>query len=200
MVAVFDRQLSFLGKIPTSLGPNNKIEWVPVDTLREIIMDLLEQVEGISQDLPMDVGSANGTGNNKSKGIKITATRSPPVYNLVNPSSTDWQSLLPAIRAYYARNPLETVTLREWVDALLSRLSNVDHVDMIPANPAAKLLDFFQALAEWEAESEPSFETTQAARASKTLRDLKPVSPKWMVRWLKQWNFETLVCSKAIDP
>lgn len=179
----------FLGKIPTSLGPNNKIEWVPVDSLSQIIMDLLGEFETTPQDLPTETDLASGTSHNNSNSSVASATKSPPVYNLVNPSSTNWQSLLPAIQAYYTGNPLETVTLREWVDALLASVSDFDNVDTLSANPAAKLLDFFQTLAEREAEPEPSFETSHAAHASKTLRDLKPVSPGWMVRWLEQWNF-----------
>lgn len=185
----------FLGKIPTSLGPNNKIEWIPVDILSEIIMDfLLGQGEMILHSLPTQTDLANRSDHQISGGMAVApAARSTPVYNLVNPRSTTWQSLLPTILAYYADigNPLEAVSLREWVDALQTSVSNVDRIDgTLSANPAAKLLDFFQTLAEREAEPGPSFETTQATRASKTLRDLKPVSPEWMARWLKQWNFE----------
>lgn len=183
----------FLGKIPTSLGQNDEIQWIPVDSLSEIIMDLLEQVEPIAQGLPTELEPANGTSRNGSSDTEAFVTRSLPVYNLVNPGSTDWQSLLPAIQAHYTGKELEAVTLREWVDALLASVSNIDHVDILSANPAAKLLDFFQTLAEREAEPVPLFETVQAARASKTFRDLKPVSPEWMARWLKQWSFETVV-------
>lgn len=188
----------FLGKIPSSLGPNNKIEWIPVDILSEIIMDfLLGQAKMTPHDLPTEIDLANRSDHQISGGMAVaSAARSPPVYNLVNPRSTTWQSLLPTILAYYTDtgNPLETVTLREWVDALQTSVSNVDHSDhSLSANPAAKLLGFFQTLAEREAVLGPSFETTQATRASITLRDLKPVNPEWMVRWLKQWNFESAV-------
>ena len=195
----------FIGKIPLSLGPNNKIGWIPVDNLSDIIMDLLGQVETTMHDLPMEPELANGTdpiGTDRHDANRsVTSVPiSPPVYNLVNPSSTNWQSLLPTIQAHYTSKPLETVTLREWVDALQSSVSNSDHVDTISANPAAKLLDFFKTLADREAEPEPSFDTTQATRASKTLRDLKAVSPEWMERWLKQWDFETLVSSTGSVP
>ena len=186
----------FLGKIPSSLGPNNKIEWIPVDILSEIIMDfLLGQAEMIPHDLPTEIDLINRSDHQISGCMAVaSAARSPPVYNLVNPRGTTWQSLLPTILAYYSDtgNPLETVTLREWVDALQTSVSGVDRFnDSLSANPAAKLLDFFQTLVEREAELGPSFETSQATRASITLRDLKPVDPEWMVRWLKQWNFES---------
>ena len=183
----------FLGKIPASLGLNDKIEWIPVDSLSQIIMDLLWEFETTWQDMPTELDLANSTGHNNSNSTAASATRSPAVYNIVNPSSTNWQSLLPAIQAYYHGNPLEIVSLREWVDALQASVSNADHVDMVSANPAARLLNFFQTLAEREAELGPLFETSQATRASKTLRHLQAVSPEWMMRWLKQWNFEAVV-------
>lgn len=183
----------FLGKIPASLGPNNKIEWVPVDSLSEIIMDLLDQVETAPQDLPTEPHLVNSASHDDLNGTIASAVKVTLVYNLVNPSSTNWQSLLPVIQAHYTGTILETVSLREWVDALLASISNIDHVDIVSENPAAKLLGFFQTLAERETEPGPSFKTDQAARASKTFRDLKPVNPEWMVRWLKQWNFENMV-------
>lgn len=196
----------FMGKIPLSLGPNNKIDWIPIDSLSDIIVDLLGQVETAMHGLPMEPDLANGTDrigtdHHDANPSAASVPRSPPpVYNLVNPSSTNWQSLLPVIQAHYTSKPLETVTLREWVDALQNSVSISDHVDTISANPAAKLLDFFKTLAEREAEPELSFDTTQATRASKTLRDLKAVGPEWMVRWLKQWDFETVVSSNGSVP
>lgn len=179
----------FLGKIPNSLGPNNKINWVPVDSLSQIIMDILGEAETTLQELHTELDVVNGTSQINPNSSVPSTIESPPVYNLVNPSTTSWQSLFPAIQAYYPKSPLETVTLREWVDALMVSISNDDSLDMLLANPAAKLLNFFQTLAEQVAEPEPSFETSHAARASKTLRDLRPVSPGWMVRWLEQWDF-----------
>lgn len=195
----------FLGKIPTSLGPNNKIEWIPVDILGDVILDfLLGQVEQAPPHaVPTEIDLANRSDHPNSSSMAVApAARSLPVYNLVNPRSTTWQSLLPTILAHYTDtgNPLETVTLREWVDALQSSVSNNDHADTLSANPAAKLLDFFETLAEREAGLGPLFETTQATRASKTLRDLEPVSPEWMARWLKQWNFESRLSSTVIVP
>ena len=173
-----------LGKIPASMGPNDKINWIPVDRLSQIISEILEQSCATPHELPTGLGETDRTSCTKP-----LAMDAPLVYNLVNPRATSWQSLLPTIQAYYSKTPLETVTLHEWVDALSARVANMENFDELSINPAARLLDFFQSLAEQENKPGPSFDTSSAAGVSKTLRELEPVRAEWMMKWLELWSF-----------
>lgn len=176
-----------LGKIPSSLGPNDQINWVPVDSLSQIILELLEEPDPTLQEIDTGLSPVNDTSN----AIPFP-TGSSTVYNLINPRTTTWQAVLPTIQAYYSNNPLEIIDLRQWVDALRTSAFEMETMDELSSNPAAKLLDFFESLADNRDQTRPGprFDTSQAEGASKTLRELGCVNGEWMVGWLKQWNFE----------
>lgn len=151
-----------LGKVPDTLG-STPVDWIPVDSLASIMLDLIT-TRRETQSQP-DARCA--------------------VFNLVNPSVTTWDTLLPAIQAVY---PVQAVPITEWI----SELEKIESptAEEILAKPALKLLDFYRALADGEegALSVP-IDVGATKQASRTMNSLEPISGELMGNWLGQWQF-----------
>ena len=143
-----------LGAVPSTLP---SIDWVPVDRLASIIGEI------VHSDL---------------------VTADAEVYNLVNPCTTTWNSLLETLQMYLGRQ-ITIVTLQEWT----SKLEKLDALDPaeLAQNPAIKLIDLFKDFEEDNAAM--VFSTEHASLSSRTLVDLKPIDSGMMAIWLKQWHF-----------
>ncbi|KAJ5994030.1 hypothetical protein N7451_009754 [Penicillium sp. IBT 35674x] len=148
-----------LGKIPNRLG-TMAIDWVPVDTLSSIIMEIIV--------------------------TRYTNRYNTPwaVFHLVNPEQTRWSSLLPVIQDMY---PVEPIELAEWVAELESipRPSGTD----IAEKPALKLLSFYRGLLDEGNTMSVALDVQLTKDASATMRSMGPVSASLMRNWLRQWQF-----------
>ncbi|KAI0436821.1 hypothetical protein F4803DRAFT_566532 [Xylaria telfairii] len=151
----------YLGMVPASLGRLNTIDWIPVDILGNVIVELA---------LCSSDSSRPETG----------AT----VYHTVNPHITNWDELLPSIvRNLGGEKDVEVVPLQTWVDALRdSALKTKDAT----INPAAKLVDFYDSLIVCK---ETWLGTDRSRSMSKALPLAGPIRCEWMDNWMKQWAF-----------
>ncbi|KAI9371137.1 hypothetical protein BJX61DRAFT_543936 [Aspergillus egyptiacus] len=151
-----------LGKVPDTLG-STPVDWIPVDSLASILLDLV---------------------------ATRRETQSQPdsrcmVFNLVNPCTTTWDTVLPAIQAVYRVRP---VPIAEWIQELegIKSPTAEDIVD----KPALKLLDFYRRLAdEEEAALSVPIDVAAAKVASRTINSLGAISCDLMANWLVQWGF-----------
>ncbi|KAM3414455.1 hypothetical protein BST61_g9620 [Cercospora zeina] len=108
-----------------------------------------------------------------------------PVYHTVNPHKANWADFVPFLEK---RLQLRTVTLQEWVRSLLA--SDVDD----PArNPAARLGDFFQNIANQNADENglSVLSSVKARKISPTLASLKATDTELLDLWLRQWGLVT---------
>lgn len=104
-------------------------------------------------------------------------------FNLVNPSTTTWNSLLPAVTNSYG---VKEVEFKEWID-VLDRMENPSESDL-NRMPALKILEFYKALqSRGRAPVNPN--TEHARRDSKIMRNLGPITESLMAHWIEQWNF-----------
>ncbi|KAI1123749.1 hypothetical protein F5Y10DRAFT_45890 [Nemania abortiva] len=152
----------YLGKVPGSLGPQlDIIDWVPVDVLGKTIAEL-----AIHAPRPHDP-SAGAT-----------------VYHTVNPHHAAWAELVPTVTRHLSREKtVEVVPLETWLEALRASESKVED---IAANPAIKLLDFYESLTE---AGGTMLNTERTLGASPTLSAVGPVQEQWMDNWMRQWAF-----------
>ncbi|OTB06160.1 hypothetical protein M426DRAFT_9976 [Hypoxylon sp. CI-4A] len=193
------RSAKTLGKLPRSLGSSSRVEWVPVDTLSRII---LEVVEDVCFDNPFAASSRFGFGKPAA------------VYNLVNPQAVEFSELLPALQEKGIAD--ETVAFEDWIEAL-ERSADDPKAKKVAAdeNPAVKLIDFYKSLvpkgagvggrekgvsgaangsankgAESAAgEDDYTWQVDKTLEASITARDLKPVNTEWVKLWVDRWGF-----------
>ncbi|GLA05490.1 putative NRPS-like protein biosynthetic cluster [Aspergillus niger] len=148
-----------MGKVPSDLG-GYPIDWVSVDTLAQIVNELV-----------------------LGRRVSLAETRN-AVFHLVNPCRTTWASLVPAIQERY---PVQPVSLVNWV-ADLETIQDPSDRD-VQDKPALKLLAFFHSLAENADVLSADISVERSKKGSKTMASLSPVSPAQMANWLNQWNF-----------
>lgn len=152
----------YLGKLPGSLGKLERVDWIPVDLLGSTIVELaLASHDAVE-------------------------TMQPPgaiVYHTINPKETAWAELVPVVLAALgSTSNVEVVSLEAWLEALRDSESKTADV---AANPALKLVDFFQDLSNGSA---PILDTKRTARSSSSLAGLSSVQPAWMENWTRQWD------------
>ncbi|KAK5172165.1 uncharacterized protein LTR77_003803 [Saxophila tyrrhenica] len=106
-----------LGRVPETLP--GVIDWIPVDVLSHIIIDIVHGTRG---------------------------TDKLQVFNLVNPRTTSWDHLLPAMQKYRASSdtPLLPISFADWTK-LLHRV-DVNNKQELAAMPAAKLIAFYEGM------------------------------------------------------
>lgn len=160
-----------LGLLPRSLvggGVDDHVDWVPVDALGRIVVEL-----GLGF-----LGDEQG----RRRGAAAPADRGgATVYHAVNPKVTRWEELAPIVSE--ALGGAKIVPLESWVAALReSALKTED----LAANPAVKILDFYEGLV---GGSSIHLETKNTVRHSTTLAKLGPVDENMMKRWLERWAF-----------
>lgn len=166
----------YLKKLPTTLGPVNAIDWIPVDWLAKVIVELL----------PLQSTYASFPGTKKSKSSNTA------VYHVVNPTAVPWSSLLPSIIDHIGTETA-MVTFTEWVDELERSVArNEPDQQNLNKNPAAKLLPFFDELRDkalrFPKTPAATLDTAQTVQCSDTLASLDVVTPDWMALWMKQWD------------
>ncbi|MCJ1387732.1 hypothetical protein MMC18_000575 [Xylographa bjoerkii] len=171
----------YLGVLPSTLGSMGRVDWIPVDILADIIVELAgvgEPVNGVSK------AYSNGSHSDDT-----LPTSSLPVYHAVNPKATHWAKLVPTVSKYIGPS-VKVVSWGEWVEALRNSKHDATAANL-KQNPALKLLDFFESMerAAKMGKQMPVLETKVSARRSRTMASLEPVSEEWMEIWLKQWVF-----------
>ncbi|KAI0188770.1 putative NRPS-like enzyme [Xylaria flabelliformis] len=156
-----------LGCLPSDLGPRfSAIDWIPNDLLGDVVADLVVA----------DLQTSSGSGA--------------VVFNLRNPHTTSWESLVPAIQER-ARSTIAVVPPSEWLAKLQNSQEAPVEVDVV-RNPAIKLVDFYRdhlwaPTQERDASVQPPMVINRALSASATLRDMPPISHEWMSRWVGEW-------------
>ncbi|KAK3308608.1 uncharacterized protein B0T15DRAFT_391903 [Chaetomium strumarium] len=183
--------LRHLRCLPDSLGPAfSNVDWLPADLLAEAVCDL-----AFAADLPQE---EEGGGGEDQPGAGAG------VFHLRNPHTTPWRTLLPAIvdvaLKHGAPRP-DIVPPAVW----LARLHESESSDGV-SNPAVKLIDFYRhglwAPRDAGGGDDPSAKLAnnnnaaspvvmlsvgRALAASSTLRNMPPVGPEWMRKWVNEW-------------
>lgn len=163
-----------LGMLPRTLGLVDNIDWIPVDVLASIIVELLP------------IKSTPARGANQTKGNE------PVIHHVANPKVTTWHALLPTISRYFG-DELRIVDFPEWCEALRKSFeSDSEHRDS-EGNPAIKLWVYFDNLRDkmvrFPRVRAATLETRLSVQCSTTMASLSAVSPDWMALWLSQWAF-----------
>ncbi|KAL9485421.1 hypothetical protein ACSS6W_004210 [Trichoderma asperelloides] len=181
---------AYLGKLPANLGGATALDWIPIDLLAEVMVQLIDS-------------DAKATGS----GTQEVET----YYNIVNPRTISWDSLLPTVqdRLETALSPkkLQVVPFSQWLDDLeMAEVAIVQEVEKngtTPLQTAAsraqtglKLLSFFRGMAKTSGDdavnaalSTPNWAVGNGLARSSVFAQLTPVSPAWFETWLDQWGY-----------
>ena len=124
-----------------------------------------------------------------------------PVYHPLNPHPQTWQEIKPfvvsSVQKTYGKK-LETIPAQEWVlrvrqDIELASASkgdkSIDEKELqahLEKNPAAKLLQFFEAIVTQTA-PESTLDTKITSKASEKLQAVDAVKSDWIQKWVQEW-------------
>ncbi|KAI0011898.1 hypothetical protein F4779DRAFT_635496 [Xylariaceae sp. FL0662B] len=146
----------FLGVAPASIG-SLRVDWTPADKLGDIVSEL-----------------TCATANPRSKDFTV--------YNVVNPTVTLWDELIPALKGIAP----ETVPVEEWINRLQK---NDTGAHTIYENPRLKLVDFYEQTMVYGGAS-ARIEIGNLLRASEIASTLAPIRGDDMARWIHGWDLE----------
>ncbi|KAK9779538.1 putative Carrier domain-containing protein [Seiridium cardinale] len=160
-----------LGCLPEDLGPRfSEVDWIPSDLLADAVVDLIT--------LP--------------SWAQRTASDGADVYNLRNPSTTTWNTLLPALqdaaRAYLSRG-LEIVSSATWLQRLQESSDPEAHdvAALVASNPAYMLLPFYRDGLWVGGPAIEPMSVKKSIAVSPTLQDMPSVHYDWMRKWVEDW-------------
>lgn len=171
-----------LGCLPSNLGSHfSGIDWIPSDLLADVIVELVTS----------HASSALGQREATSLGARV--------FNIRNPCTTSWQSLLPAvldafkIHSGLKNAPIAIVSPATWLDRLreVERKAG-DHGSTRSSSPAMKLVDFYSndlwgsGSAEEPQWMEP-MEIDRSLDQSATLRGMQAIQDEWIQKWVAEW-------------
>ena len=164
--------------VPKDLGPNDAVDWIPVDIAAAVVLDLLGLNEGPMNDM-----------SDRSKRGKQAE-----FFHIVNPQRTSWSKILPYIKSRLPKDS-EEVSIEEWVDRLKANESaSGSTLGNEESNPALKLIDTFDHIQD-RAFRFPDgraavLDTSRTIKSSPTLAKLGAVNGDWVELWMRQWGFE----------
>ncbi|KAI1346217.1 hypothetical protein F5Y01DRAFT_298319 [Xylaria sp. FL0043] len=150
----------FLGVAPASVG-SAVLDWIPVDVLGQIVTELTD-----------DVAHQTAAG--------------PFVYNVLNPKTTTWDELLPAVKEVVP----ETIPPAEWIERLEASRDAAPHA--VNQNPGVKLIDFYKQTflgGGGHGDKQPvTAEKQNLLNGSRSARNLSPIRPENLAKWMKGWS------------
>ncbi|KAI8626516.1 nonribosomal peptide synthetase [Xylariaceae sp. FL1651] len=155
-----------LGALPKELGRMDRVDWTPVESIAGLVLD----VAGVSQRVPAEEISG--------------------YYHGVNPLSTSWAELAPAVQEFYGKERIpELVSFRDWIDKLDK--SQADDTQALDKNPGVKLLDSYRVMGGVGSDDQGPvvFDMKHTNERSPSSRNAKRVTPELMKHWCKQWKF-----------
>lgn len=160
----------------TRAGILDRIDWVPIDQLASVLVEL---------------------------SFNLSAAPSPGsrVFHPINPEWIGWQSLVPTViealqncAADGTENAdIKVVQFEEWIGLLRSTASTLIEnpnlaVDMLRENPAVKLLEFYESLADGGVSQLPKqLAIRKTLGTSPSLRSLEAIKPEWLCGWIRDW-------------
>jgi thioester reductase-like protein len=184
-----------LQMMPATLGFTDMLDWVPVDTVARIVIELLLGTYKASAQLLAPTQQRGMTlFRRRSKDLSVPA--SCKVYHISNPTQVSWQHLVPTI-AHHLGKEVKVVSILEWTEALRAAATTVWASEI----PGLKLWDFFDDIRDkatrFPDAKAATLEIRCTRRMSPTLDRLPPVSTEWMDLWMRQWDLTGMIQSQA---
>ncbi|KAI3327811.1 acetyl-CoA synthetase-like protein [Xylariaceae sp. AK1471] len=152
----------YMGALPRDLGSNNRVDWVPIERVAMLVLDVVGAAPGRS----IDAKEING------------------YFHAVNASVTTWDRLAPAVQQYYGSRIKQLVSFKEWVHRLENSSTDEKEVD---ANPGLKLIETYREMA---VDAVPVvLDLRRTNERSKAMVEAPTISAELMSHWLWQWGF-----------
>ncbi|PQE06723.1 L-aminoadipate-semialdehyde dehydrogenase protein [Rutstroemia sp. NJR-2017a BBW] len=171
-----------LGVFPETFPSRDHIDWLPVDKLSKVLVEIL------------------GSASTPSAEETLSGSRRSKTFHVVNPKASSWEADLAAdMIASYPAGMVKPVPFEDWVERLRESLEEAEKNGNVDAevNPAIRLLEFYtKAAAGGNAEKKNrTLPTDISSATSKTLGALGPLNRAWMENWMVQWGIKAPVAA-----
>lgn len=170
------------------MGPLETNDWVPIDVLARIMMDIFIT----STSIGYEERHQKSPRRRFIRKTKRNQSRSPRIFHIANPRTATWSALLPTIRHHFGTG-VKPVPLAEWIDALIAS-ANTSHASQLSG---LKLLDFFENLKDkavrFPRAKATMLDTKETRKLSATLDSVQPVSAEWVDLWMRQWKASGMI-------
>jgi thioester reductase-like protein len=153
-----------MGMIPQTLGNQNVVDWIPMDTAAKAVCE---------------VTIARSTETSQAGDLARA-------YHVVNPAIVQWTDLVPSISQALqerADKPIQSVPFKSWLQTLESCPVTAGEMEK---KPAIKLLDFYNGL-NAEGGSLPRLATKDTEKTSEALRSSEAISAELIGTWIQMW-------------
>ncbi|KPM43755.1 hypothetical protein AK830_g2733 [Neonectria ditissima] len=153
-----------LGILPSHLGPSQVVDWIPIEDMATLILD----VAGVT--------------------TRIPASEISGYFHAVNPTTIEWSELANVVKDYYGEQIQELVGFEDWI----SKLENsARDTKSLSKNPAVKLLDTYRSMiaADQAGHRHVEFSMEGTRVRSPTVGKLGEITPELMRNWCRQWKF-----------
>ena len=177
---------AYLNVFPETFPSRDHIDWLPVDKLSKILVEILSSASHPSNRQEL-------SDEEDSDPLDRAGTVGTKMYHVVNPQAASWSADFAAeVLDAYPNNHVQPVPFEEWVERLKAsaeEAENDKNID-IERNPAIRLEDFYSD-AIGAKKSQRILPANAATKASKTLRELGPLSRGWLENWMVQWSLKS---------
>jgi thioester reductase-like protein len=175
-----------IGALPQSLGKMDRIDWLPIDVLASVLIELTVQET---------VGK---------RGHDTDAR----VFNLAHPHPSTWSALLPSVIATLnsrTGKEIKVVPYAEWISLVRKDIEEASTFNnktgiagaeglasQLKNNPAVKLLAFYEDIMLKQGDQEGQGGATilnmdHTLQRSKKLRSLAKFQDSWVAKWIDEW-------------
>ncbi|MCJ1250945.1 hypothetical protein MMC30_008174 [Trapelia coarctata] len=167
----------------------DKVTWIPVDVLAQIIVELLWSASGsgkqVDQSAPVDDGPSKL--HDLSRQLNDLSMQLHRHLNQQQPMADGATTNGSTSTATGSANSTSDI----WVPALSVSSEDPKHQDP-EHNPAVKLLDVYESLVQMEKDGRKMvvLDTKKTERMSKTMGALEAINQGWMDTWMGQWGFQ----------
>ena len=165
-----------VGAIPDFLGPTfERLEWVPIDLLADVLVELAFQDTGIPQS-------------------------SVSVFHPLNPFPVTWDAIRPVVIDELFRltgKSLETISMDNWLRKVRKDMEAItgsqNHIKdseleaLILQNPAARLLGFYEEMIWSKGKMSNRLEIIKTLGSSSKLRAVEGIKESWIRKWIGEW-------------
>ncbi|KAK7430449.1 hypothetical protein QQZ08_002968 [Neonectria magnoliae] len=153
-----------LGVLPNHLGPSQVVDWIPVEDVAALILELA----GVT--------------------IEVPASEISGYFHAVNPVTVKWSELTATVKRYHSEQIQELTSLEDWVSKLEKSARDTRNLSN---NPAVKLLDTYRGMlnAKRVGRRPVTFSMERTRARSPTMERLSGITPELMLNWCQQWNF-----------
>ena len=177
---------AYLNVFPETFPSRDHIDWLPVDKLSKILVEILSSASHPSNRPELSEEEVSDPSD------RVGAVRT-KVYHVVNPQAASWSADFAAeVLDAYPGSVVQPVPYDKWVERLKASAEEAEddkNVD-IERNPAICLEDFYSDAIDAK-KSQRILPANAATEASKTLRELGPLSRDWLEKWMVQWSLKS---------